>query len=227
MTESNPADAIIAHHAKMLCELQARVDDLIGAVGLGESTQAQTVAIRDYIDTIIIPHAAAEEKEIYAAARDHERRLIDSLVLEHQALRRVADQLTSASTDTERAVAAGTFAELFGIHAAKENEFVLPAILEEPSLDLKEILKRMHVAFENERAAVTEEVDVRQWPHARRHDEIFSRLQKLSSGEALVIVNDHDPKPLRYQMEAIWPAAFAWTYEESGPEQWKVAVARR
>jgi uncharacterized protein (DUF2249 family) len=68
------------------------------------------------------------------------------------------------------------------------------------------------------------DLDVRLLPHGARHDIIFARLDELRSGQALVIVNDHDPKPLRFQTEALWPGRFVWSYLESGPQVWRVAI---
>jgi uncharacterized protein (DUF2249 family) len=70
------------------------------------------------------------------------------------------------------------------------------------------------------------ELDVRVLPHGQRHDIIFSKLDALAPGETLVIVNDHDPKPLRYQASALWPDKFEWTYPEAGPQVWRVAITR-
>jgi uncharacterized protein (DUF2249 family) len=42
-----------------------------------------------------------------------------------------------------------------------------------------------------------------------------------------VLVNDHDPKPLRYQLMAEHPDTFDWTYEAEGPEVWRVRIRRR
>jgi len=42
-----------------------------------------------------------------------------------------------------------------------------------------------------------------------------------------VILNDHDPKPLRYQRATEPPESFDWTYEAEGPELWKVRISRR
>lgn len=68
-------------------------------------------------------------------------------------------------------------------------------------------------------------LDVRTLPHGDRHDIIFDKLEQLDCGQSLVIVNDHDPKPLRYQMEALWPERFSWSYLETGPEQWRVEIS--
>jgi uncharacterized protein (DUF2249 family) len=69
-------------------------------------------------------------------------------------------------------------------------------------------------------------IDVRTIPPRDRHPRIFAALAALAPGEALAIVNDHDPKPLRYQLEAEQPGAFAWSYVEQGPERWQVTIAR-
>jgi uncharacterized protein (DUF2249 family) len=40
------------------------------------------------------------------------------------------------------------------------------------------------------------------------------------------IINDHDPKPLRYQFEAEQSGKFAWEYEQQGPVDWIVNIKR-
>lgn len=69
-----------------------------------------------------------------------------------------------------------------------------------------------------------DELDVRALPHGQRHNIIFAKLDALAPGEAFFIVNDHDPKPLRYQTEALWPGRFEWTYLEAGPRVWRLSI---
>jgi len=69
-------------------------------------------------------------------------------------------------------------------------------------------------------------LDVRTEPPARRHELIFDTYDALSSGSGFVLVNDHDPKPLRYQFEAEHAAQFTWDYLEEGPEVWRVRIGR-
>ena len=45
-------------------------------------------------------------------------------------------------------------------------------------------------------------------------------------GTAFTLVNDHDPKPLYYQLEAKYPKQFSWTYLERGPEVWRVKIGK-
>jgi uncharacterized protein (DUF2249 family) len=70
-------------------------------------------------------------------------------------------------------------------------------------------------------------IDVRTMPPRDRHPTIFGVLDQLDAGHALRIVNDHDPVPLRYQLEATRPGQFEWQTVEDGPEQWTVDITSR
>ena len=41
-----------------------------------------------------------------------------------------------------------------------------------------------------------------------------------------MLVNDHDPLPLRYQFEAQYAGEFTWDYLEAGPTVWRVRIGR-
>jgi uncharacterized protein (DUF2249 family) len=69
-------------------------------------------------------------------------------------------------------------------------------------------------------------LDVRTEPPARRHELIFATYHALAPGSSYVLVNDHDPKPLRYQFEAEHAGEFTWQYLEQGPEVWRVEIGR-
>lgn len=71
------------------------------------------------------------------------------------------------------------------------------------------------------------ELDVRPIPPRDKHPTIFQTLDRLASGQALVLVNDHDPAPLRYQLLAERPGTFDWAYEAQGPEVWRVRITRQ
>jgi uncharacterized protein (DUF2249 family) len=70
-------------------------------------------------------------------------------------------------------------------------------------------------------------LDVRAMPPQRRHATIFETLDGLDVGEALTLVNDHDPVPLRYQLDATRPGQFGWTVVADGPETWEVEIRSR
>lgn len=60
-----------------------------------------------------------------------------------------------------------------------------------------------------------------------KHPKIFEMYDGLNPGQAFVIENDHDPKPLYYQFLAERGQTFSWNYLENGPEIWKVKIAKK
>lgn len=72
----------------------------------------------------------------------------------------------------------------------------------------------------------TDILDVRSLEPAQRHARILARVNELLPGASLILVNDHDPKPLHYQLEAEHPKQFSWTYLERGPQVWRVEIGR-
>lgn len=78
----------------------------------------------------------------------------------------------------------------------------------------------------NETQGSPMQLDVRIIPPREKHPTIFQTFEALSPGESFVLVNDHDPFPLRYQFEAERPGEFGWTYLEQGPQVWRVEISR-
>jgi uncharacterized protein (DUF2249 family) len=54
-------------------------------------------------------------------------------------------------------------------------------------------------------------LDLRTIPPRERHPLIFGRFDALATGQALQLVNDHNPQPLRYQFEDRAFGQFEWT----------------
>lgn len=69
-------------------------------------------------------------------------------------------------------------------------------------------------------------LDVRPLPPQERHPTVLAAFDALEPGEAILLVNDHDPIPLAYQLQALRPGRFAWEYLEAGPVLWRVAISR-
>lgn len=69
-------------------------------------------------------------------------------------------------------------------------------------------------------------VDVRSLVPAQRHAKIFSLVDALKPGTSFILVNDHDPRPLYYQLEAEHPRQFSWLYIQQGPAVWRVEIGR-
>jgi regulator of cell morphogenesis and NO signaling len=59
-----------------------------------------------------------------------------------------------------------------------------------------------------------------------KHPTVFRKFDELQVGDTLVLVNDHDPIPLFYEMKAERGEIFEWKKVENGPEQWKVEITK-
>lgn len=69
-------------------------------------------------------------------------------------------------------------------------------------------------------------VDVRTIPPRERHPLIFATFDNLAAGESLVLVNDHEPRPLYYQFAIERADQFTWEYLENGPEVWRAVIGK-
>lgn len=63
-------------------------------------------------------------------------------------------------------------------------------------------------------------------PPARKHPTVFEKFDTLQNGESFLLVNDHDPIPLFYELKAERGNVFEWTKVENGPEVWKVEIRK-
>lgn len=60
-----------------------------------------------------------------------------------------------------------------------------------------------------------------------KHPIIFSRFEELQPGESLILINDHDPKPLYYQLQNMYGNIFSWDYIQQGPELFKIKIQKK
>ena len=74
--------------------------------------------------------------------------------------------------------------------------------------------------------AADDTLDVRTIPPAQRHPLIFQRFLALPQGGGFTLVNDHDPKPLYYQLNFEYSGQLGWDYLERGPRVWRVRISR-
>ncbi|MEK6673698.1 MAG: DUF2249 domain-containing protein [Nitrospirota bacterium] len=70
------------------------------------------------------------------------------------------------------------------------------------------------------------ELNVSEIVPRERHPLIFKTFDDLKAGEAFILVNDHDPRPLHYQFMHEKEGIFSWEYIEQGPEQWRVKITK-
>lgn len=60
-----------------------------------------------------------------------------------------------------------------------------------------------------------------------KHATIFQHFDALLPGGSFIIFNDHDPKPLYYQLLGERGDIFTWKYLQEGPEYWQVKISKK
>lgn len=107
-----------------------------------------------------------------------------------------------------------------------EGQYSLECKKDEPGEYVVHITKAAKKNVSATGITIVQEFDVRPFHPAKRHDMVFEAFAALKTGEAFVFTNDHDPKPLYYQIEAENNIPFKWEYLIDGPEAWKVQVSK-
>ncbi|WP_336038071.1 DUF2249 domain-containing protein [Halobacterium yunchengense] len=71
-------------------------------------------------------------------------------------------------------------------------------------------------------------IDVRDVPPSERHPKIHAAFEALDSGEALELVNDHEPKPLFYEFQAEVEDfdADAYRVEQRAPDEYVATLPK-
>jgi len=244
---SKVTDAFHDHHQAIVRGLRERATAFEN-----DHSLANGQAIVEFLKSDLLPHAFGEERFLYPLIARLLRAHGDptaTMVVDHEFLQSYVNQIEEAvraltgQVAAERAAVGAKIHHLISelttllhVHLEKEERIYMPLLARYASLRQQQTtLARMHRAH-HERAVATQEseqsedvelsLDVRYVAPVDRHPLIFKTFAGLKPGEAFVLVNDHDPKPLYYQFEAEQPNQFSWNYLEQGPQVWRVQIGR-
>lgn len=251
--DAEAVEAVKQHHAELAGALRLRVEALLAASATGDRPAA-AAARQDLVawcERELLPHALAEEGAMYPAAREtvEGRLLIEAMLGEHQVITGLVREVSAAGDEVRAAAAAAALRVAFDSHLAKENDLVLPLLAATPGVSVAELLGGMHELLGHEAGHGHEgepaggcgghscacgeseqpgypELDVRNVPHAIRHATVFGALDAVGPGGGLELVAPHDPLPLLGQIESRWPGRFTVSYQERGPEAWRLLLLR-
>jgi uncharacterized protein (DUF2249 family) len=232
--------AIRKHHSSLARTLTAHAR----GVGGGEP-QSEREAFIAFLKGELLPHAGGEDLHLYplvdTLVRNHGRPTA-TMTVDHEFIAEYVARIEQ----TTRELAAGTSGDqrqillrrlrelalrldaIFELHLAKEERIYLPLIEEHVNeARQRNVLEAIHGYHEKERNMSEDRpLDVRDIVPRERHTLIFETFTALKPGEAFVLINDHDPRPLYYQFQAEHTGQFSWNYLEQGPEVWRVRIAR-
>ncbi len=69
-------------------------------------------------------------------------------------------------------------------------------------------------------------MDVRPIPCTIKHGLILKTWHDLAVGEHFILLNNHDPVPLRHQFEAEFFGAFTWEYLACEPGEFRIKLTK-
>lgn len=74
--------------------------------------------------------------------------------------------------------------------------------------------------------SATQVIDARPLPCPERRARVFAAAGMLAPGESFLLINDHDPLPLRTLLCQHFQVAWTWEYEVAGSDIYVVRVGR-
>jgi uncharacterized protein (DUF2249 family)/predicted RecB family endonuclease len=204
--------------------------------GLAELTTARPVAegaerlsaeLVDFCLHDVRRYLVTADRDLYAPASedDETRLLVEALRVGAAALNAQIDELAAAGP-VDAARLGVMIAATLDTHLQIEESVLLPALAGLPSVDPSWLASELRSYLAGERVEEPTVIDVRRIARGGRHPRVFARYARLAPGEAFILVNSHDPKPLRREFESIHAGTFSWDYLQAGPEEWRVRIGR-
>ncbi|GIJ23010.1 DUF2249 domain-containing protein [Micromonospora lutea] len=259
VADEQAARAVVRHHSELSATLTGHVVRLVGAVDLGDTRQAWSC--RDelvaWLHGELLPHASAEETALYPAAADLPagRLLVEAMLGEHRAITALVIELNETTSPTVAAAAARALQAVFAVHLAKENEFVVPLLVNAEMVSLAALLDGMHdiVGTETGSSAggcgggsggcgcggdaagaeadapllsIDPRLDVRDLPHGERHARVLAALDALPADAAMVLVAPHAPRPLLAEIDSHFAGQVTAEWLQNGPDVWQIRLHR-
>jgi uncharacterized protein (DUF2249 family) len=233
-------EAVRKHHLSLAKTLEAHAR----AVGDGEP-QTERDAFVGFLKGDLLPHASGEERHLYGMVdtlvRKHGKPTA-TMMVDHEFIRDYVTQIEKLSRRLASAVCGDQRDNLLRqlrdlalrldaiveLHLAKEEKIFLPLIEEYVDEQRQhDVLSAIHDSYHKEKSMPEDRpLDVRDVVPRERHTLIFDTFTALKPGEAFVLINDHDPRPLYYQFQAEHTGQFSWNYLEEGPQVWRVRIGR-
>jgi iron-sulfur cluster repair protein YtfE (RIC family) len=218
------SEALRHHHEELARKMAEQVRVLTdGTPGADPET------LIHFLRDELLPHAAGEDRYLYPAVEPLLKAhgmATATMRMDHRAIEGYVRSIEEAAArlrsvgNAERAAAARELARLvwqlqalFDVHLQKAEQIYMPLLGRYVTeAEQRHILRQMHEGPAGSASPNGEaSLDVRTMAPARRHAVIFATYEALGAGQAFVLVNDHDPKPLYYRFQAERSGKFTWT----------------
>ncbi|MCW3845415.1 DUF2249 domain-containing protein [Micromonospora yasonensis] len=251
------ARAVVGHHAQLATALDGHLADLLAAADQGDTARAGQVCdnLLGWLRDELLPHAHAEETGLYPVAADRPGAalLIRGMRAEHRAITDLVAEFEAAAEPVRAVAAARALAAVLAVHLTKENELLVPLLVDAADVSLATLLDGMHDLLGSSDSSdssggcggtcgcggdrgsadaaaptlsIDPRLDVRTLPHDRRHATVLAALEALPDGGALVLVAPHAPRPLLAEIESRYRGGMAAEWLQDGPDTWQIRLSR-
>ncbi|MFR9775772.1 DUF2249 domain-containing protein [Micromonospora sp. MS34] len=251
--DQTAARSVVRHHAQLAAALDRHVGRIVAAAVDGDAVSADNARIDllGWLRDELLPHADAEETALYPIAADRAEAalLIRGMRAEHTAIRDLVAELDATTEPVRLATTARALADVLAVHLAKENELIVPLLVDAADVSLATLLDGMHDLLGSSASAggcggtcgcggdrttdapapvlsINPRLDVRLLPHDRRHAAVLAALDAMPAGGALVLVAPHAPRPLLTEIEARYQGRMVAEWLQDGPDVWQVRLSR-
>ena len=142
-SDAEVAEQVREHHAAMVAELDRLTAALRDAGPAGQV--AARAELARWFDEVLVPHADEEEVTTYRAAGQltEGRALIEAMVREHVLIKRLVALFTASEAAAAAAYGRAVF-EAFTSHQGKENDVILPMLVDAPDVSLAAVMGGAH-----------------------------------------------------------------------------------
>ncbi len=140
------AEELKAHHGVMIKDLGRLSTDLVDAVTSGSDAAQAKRSLEEWVRDVLVPHAEEEEATTYRAAGSlpEGALLIKSMLAEHALIRQTAAHMSAATDVVEAATYGRALFDIFDSHQRKENDLILPLLVNSDAVSLTSIMGSGH-----------------------------------------------------------------------------------
>ena len=213
-------------------------------------------AVQAFIDQVVRPQLRAAVEVIYPASANVERArlLVEGLLGETHLAEQAAARIARDNDRVQIAAHVESLRVVLEALLGKVADLLLPALAETSGVSLAELTEQLPGAPKpspgsaatpapeapgapghghghagcncGEEDEELPELDVREIPHAIRHATVFGAFDAVPVGGSLILVAPHDPIPLLHQLAERCGGRLAVSYEQRGPDAWRLRLTR-
>lgn len=214
---------------------------------LEEQSDANPSALAHFLSEQLLPQVFGEEAYVYPSLHA-EGTTTDTMSVDHEFIEAYVRRIERAAVAVERAAEGERSAArkdimrlgrqleaILELHLAKEDHIYLPLLQEMKGEQQQTLPERAILKSEQELGAPTalrqkrqvkDLIDTRGLSSAACHARVFAAFGAVQADEAFILVSDHDPQPLFYQLSFEYRGRLIWESLEKGPDTWRVCVGK-